>query len=127
MFMMTALNYTTQGDPRYFPPAKGPNATEVFGEYTGAYPYTMPSPPYFGYSDLCTTSTGNVLTAPELAGSADAHAALVLPLASAQSDALATRRRGAGFVPSLPGTAAAVSSEDATSAGTRSTQLPTWS
>ena len=95
-FLMAAFDWGHHGDPSLFPPGDPPNTTELYGVTRGPYPYSMPFPPYFRYSDLLATSTGNVLSAPEINGgngSLSAHDAVVGPAAAANLAVLADRRR----------------------------------
>ena len=93
---MAAFDWGHHGDPSLFPPGGPPNTTELYGVATGPYPYSMPFPPYFRYSELLATSTGNVLSAPEInggRGSLSAHDDVVGPAAAANLAVLAARRQ----------------------------------
>lgn len=95
-FLMAAFNWGHHGDPSLFPPGDPPNTTELYGVTRGPYPYIMPFPPYFRYSELLATSTGNVLSAPEINGgngSLSSHDAVVGPAAAANLAVLADRRQ----------------------------------
>jgi hypothetical protein len=111
-FMRRAFNWTHGANPTIFPHGVA-NDTELFATVTGAgsgestavgsfsnpsttYPYAMPFPPYFEYAELRATSSGNVLTAPELIRanlSTTAHGALVLPLLNTAVLRLEQKRR----------------------------------
>ena len=105
-FMTRTLNHTYGCNPTLFEHGVC-NSTELyatpFSLPSTSYPYNMPYPPFFTYEQLRTTSTGNVLTAPELSdlNISSAHDALVLPLLNAQLASLAARRRRASVPPAI--------------------------
>ena len=90
---------------------------ELFNETKTVYDPTlgydrniMPSPPYLTYQQLQVTSTGNVLTAPEIEDSVSVHdvvASMVQTLVS-QLDARRTPVQRASFLSTVRATAAAV-------------------